>query len=51
MTNFNWLIDGPIVLVYLIGSILAGLWLRKYVRKLDDFLVSGRNVNLYVGIA
>lgn len=51
MTNFNWFIDGPIVLVYLIGSILAGLWLRKYVRKVDDFLVAGRNVNLYLGIA
>lgn len=51
MTNFNWLIDGPIVLVYLIGSVWAGLWLRKYVRKVDDFLVAGRNVNLYLGIA
>lgn len=51
MTNFSWYIDGPIVLVYLIGSIMAGLWLRRYVRKVDDFLVAGRNVNLYLGIA
>lgn len=51
MTNFNWLIDGPIVLLYLIGSVIAGLWLRRYVRKVDDFLVAGRNVNLYLGIA
>lgn len=51
MTNFDWLIDGSIVLLYLIGSVVAGLWLRRYVRKVDDFLVAGRNVNLYLGIA
>ena len=51
MTNFNWLIDGSIVLVYLTGTIIVGLWLKKYVRKVDDFLVADRNVNLYLGIA
>ena len=51
MANFNWLIDGSIVLVYLVGTVIAGLWLRKYVRKVDDFLVADRNVNLYLGIA
>jgi SSS family solute:Na+ symporter len=51
MSNFNWLIDGPIVLIYLAGTITCGLLIRRYVRKVDDFLVAGRNVNLYLGIA
>lgn len=51
MTNFNFLIDGSIVLLYLIGTIAAGLWARKYVRTVADYLVAGRSVNLYLGIA
>lgn len=51
MTNFNWFIDGSIVLIYLVGTIFVGLWLKRYVRKVDDFLVADRNVNLYLGIA
>lgn len=51
MTNFNWYIDGTIVLLYLAASIYAGLWVRRYVNRVDDFLVAGRNVNLYLGIA
>jgi SSS family solute:Na+ symporter len=51
MTNFNWHVDGPIVLLYLIGTVSAGLWVRRYVHKVDDFLIAGRNVNLYLGIA
>ena len=51
MTNFNWFVDGSIILVYLAGTITAGLWVRRYVRKVDDFLLAGRNVNLYLGIA
>ncbi|MFK5974508.1 MAG: hypothetical protein QM485_14650 [Flavobacteriaceae bacterium] len=51
MTNFDSLIDGGIVLVYLAGTITAGLWVRRYVKNLNDFLVAGRSVNLYLGIA
>lgn len=51
MSNFNWFIDGPIVLIYLAGTITCGLLIRRYVRKVDDFLVAGRNVDLYLGIA
>lgn len=51
MTNFNWHVDGPIILLYLIGTVSAGLWIRKYVHKVDDFLIAGRNVNIYLGIA
>lgn len=51
MTNFSWFIDAPIVLLYLIGTVSAGLYVRRYVHKVDDFLIAGRNVNLYLGIA
>ena len=51
MTSFNWIIDGSIVLLYLVGTISAGLWVRRYIQKLDDFLVAGRKVDLYLGIA
>ena len=27
------------------------MWVRKFIRNVDDFLVAGRNVNLYLGIA
>lgn len=51
MTNFDFLIDGSIVVLYLIGTIAAGLWARRYVRTVEDYLVAGRSVNLYLGIA
>lgn len=51
MTNFNWYIDGTIVLLYVVGVIAAGLWVRKFVRGVDDFLVAGRSVDLHLGIA
>ena len=51
MTHFNWYIDGSIILLYLVGTITAGLYVRKYVRGVSDFLVAGRQVNLYLGIA
>ncbi|MCC7086379.1 MAG: sodium:solute symporter family protein [Pirellulales bacterium] len=49
--NFNWLIDGPIVGVYLLATMIAGLAVRKYVGKVEDFLVAGREMNLHLGIA
>ena len=51
MTQFNWYIDGSIILLYLVGTITAGLYVRKYVRGVSDFLVAGRRVDLYLGIA
>ncbi|MDH5604893.1 MAG: hypothetical protein OEY51_13175, partial [Cyclobacteriaceae bacterium] len=51
MTNFNWYVDGPIIAIYLIGTISAGLWFRRYIHKVDDFLLAGRSVDLYLGIA
>ncbi|MDH3709024.1 MAG: sodium:solute symporter family protein [Cyclobacteriaceae bacterium] len=51
MTNFNWWVDGSIILLYVVGAVTAGLYVRRYVKKVDDFLVAGRNVDLYLGIA
>lgn len=51
MSNFNWFIDGSIVILYLAGTIILGVHIKKYVRKVDDFLVADRSVNLYLGIA
>lgn len=51
MGNFNWLLDGSIVGVYLLLTMFAGLYVRKYVSKVDDFLVAGREMDVYLGIA
>ena len=49
--NFNWLLDGSIVGLYLLATMVAGLMVRKYVCKVDHFLVAGREMNVYLGIA
>ena len=51
MHGFSWWIDGPIVGVYLIITMIAGIMVRKYVGKVEHFLVAGREVNVYLGIA
>lgn len=51
MSNFNWLLDGSIVGIYLLVTMAAGLYVRKFVGKVDDFLVAGREMNVYLGIA
>jgi SSS family solute:Na+ symporter len=51
MTNFNWLLDGSIVGVYLLATMIAGLMVRKYVGKVEHFLVAGREMDVYLGIA
>ena len=51
MTNFNWLLDGSIVGVYLLVTMVAGIMVRKYVGKVEDFLVAGREMDVYLGIA
>lgn len=51
MTNFNWLLDGSIVGVYLLVTMIAGLTVRKYVGNVEDFLVAGREMDVYLGIA
>jgi len=50
-THFHWLYDGSIVGLYLLVTMAAGIAMRKYVGKLEDYLVAGREMNLHLGIA
>lgn len=50
MTNFT-ILDGSIVGVYLIVIMIAGVMVRKYVGKVEHFLVAGREMDVYLGIA
>jgi solute:Na+ symporter, SSS family len=50
VTRFSWL-DGSIVGVYLLATMIAGIMVRKYVGKVEHYLVAGREMNLYLGIA
>jgi SSS family solute:Na+ symporter len=45
------LLDGGIVGLYLLATMVAGIMVRKYVGGVEDFLVAGREMNVYLGIA
>ena len=51
MTNFDFFIDGSIILIYLTLILIIGIWLRKYISNIDHFLVANRGVDVYLGIA
>ena len=51
MSHFSWPIDGSIIGVYLVMTMTAGVMVRKFVGRVDHFLVAGREMNLYLGIA
>lgn len=51
MPHFSWTVDGSIIGLYLLITMAAGVWLRKRVRRVEDFLVAGREMNLHLGIA
>lgn len=44
-------LDWAIIVVYLIGCMVAGLWMRRYVRGVEDFAVAGREMDLNLGVA
>ena len=50
MSEFTWL-DGSIVGLYLLATMVAGIMVRRYVGTVEDFLVAGREMNVYLGIA
>lgn len=50
MSQLHW-IDGSIIGVYLLVVMAAGIAVRKYVGRVEDFLVAGREMKLYLGIA
>ncbi|MCA9041013.1 MAG: sodium:solute symporter family protein [Planctomycetaceae bacterium] len=49
-TNFTSL-DWGIVLIYLAGSAVVGLWANKYVGNLSDYLVAGRTLRIRLALA
>src|SRR4030043_1399260 len=51
MSHFSWPIDGSIIGLYLLATMVAGIMVRKYVGSVEDFLVAGREMNVYLGIA
>jgi solute:Na+ symporter, SSS family len=51
MTHFSWPIDGSIVGLYILGTMVAGVLVRRYVSRVEHFLVAGREMNVYLGIA
>ena len=51
MTNFSWMIDGSIVALYLLLVMFLGVAVSKHMKNVDDFMVAGREVKLYMGIA
>jgi len=50
MNRFG-MIDGSIVGLYLLLTMIAGIAVRKYVGKVDHFLIAGREMNTHLGIA
>ncbi len=50
MSHFSGL-DWAIVAVYLVGTMFAGIAVRKFVGKVEHFLVAGREMGLSLGIA
>ena len=49
--NAFGLLDWVIIGVYLAGTMIAGLAMRRYVAKVEHFLVAGREMDVYLGVA
>jgi SSS family solute:Na+ symporter len=45
------LIDWVLIVVYLIGCMAVGIWMRRFVHGVEDFAVAGREMDVNVGIA
>lgn len=43
-------VDWYITIIFLIGLIVLGIWLTRYVRSMADFLVAGRKVRKFLGL-
>jgi len=49
-TNFTQ-VDSVIVVVYLLGSLVIGIWANRYVGNLSDYLVAGRTLRIRLALA
>ena len=38
MSQFNWLVDGSIVGVYLLATMIVGVMVRRFVGRVDDLV-------------
>ena len=45
------ILDWGIIGFYLTICMAAGIWMRRYVRGVEDFAVAGREMNVNTGIA
>jgi SSS family solute:Na+ symporter len=44
-------IDWIVITIYLVGCMTAGIWMRRFVRGVEDFAVAGREMDVNLGIA
>ena len=49
-TNFSWL-DWGIVCAYLLGTVLVGLYVNRFIRSMEDYVVAGRAVRTWLAVA
>jgi len=49
-TNFSTG-DWTIVVVFLVASTVLGMWAMRYIKDMDDYVVAGRSVRTYLGVA
>lgn len=47
LTALDWII----IALYLTGCLAAGLWMRRFVRGVEDFAIAGREMDVNLGIA
>ncbi len=44
-------VDLVIIVIYLTSCVIAGVWMKRYVRGVEDFAVAGREMDLNLGVA
>jgi len=49
-TNFSSL-DWAIVIIFLVASTVMGMWAMRYISDIEDYVVAGRSVRTYLGVA
>ena len=49
-TNFG-ILDWCIVVGYLLGIVAIGVYIKRYITNVTDFIVAGRGLRTFLGIA
>ncbi|GEM_PF-64766 len=44
-------VDWAVIAVYLIGCVIAGVWMKRFVRGVEDFAIAGRQMDINLGVA